>query len=139
MCWLNGQYPAGTNDKTTFGDFGLKEAIKEMKQELPDFCIIADDGCFQKDFCEFLAYRNELDPQEIAWFKDRALSCHESFNKLTKNYACLAVRFRHDHTSGNYDHQHPMHKACVEAVCVTIQCEFDEGEKMLLNPCPSKI
>ena len=137
LLWLNGPFPAATNDITVFENHGLKQAIETIQVNLPAFRVIADDGYYKLSCLEILSYRNELDPREVSWFKDRSLSRHESFNKLTRNYGCLSERFRNEHTSGNESQEFPTHKACVEAVCVTIQYELDEGEKTLLDPYPS--
>jgi hypothetical protein len=137
LAGLRGPFPSGVHDITVFKEKGLKEAI-ERKQESRgnDFRVIADDGYFSKDLTRLLSYRNELDPREIAWFKDRALSRHESFNGKTKVYRCLTSKFRHDR-GDNPDNKHPMHQACVEAICVTLQCEMDCGVLTLLDPYPT--
>ena len=99
---------------------GLKEAIENLQQTTgDDIRVIADDGYFKKDLLGILSFRNEFDPRDIAWFKDRALSRHEQFNGYTKRFKVLEERFSHDHTSGNPNGEFPMHKACVEAICVT--------------------
>jgi hypothetical protein len=137
LVWLNGPYPSGTHDKTVFRKKGLKEAIEKKQEERStDFRVIADDGYFGADFLGTLAFRNEFDPEEIAWFKDRALSRHERFNGMTKNFKCLTKNFRHDR-GWNESNQHPRHKACVEAVCVTLQYELDTGVTELFDAYPT--
>ena len=80
---------------------GLKEAIENLQQTTgDDIRVIADDGYFKKDLLGILSFRNEFDPRDIAWFKDRALSRHEQFNGYTKRFKILEERFSHDHTSG---------------------------------------
>jgi len=136
IAWLNGPYMAGTNDKDVLRD-KLKAAIKKKQDERHnDFRVISDDGYFAHDFLDFLSFRNEFDPREVEWFKDRALSRHEKFNGLTKVYACLTKKFRHDR-GWNPERKHPRHKACVEAICVTIQYELDAGCKSLFDPYPT--
>ena len=137
IAWTNGPFPAGTNDKTVF-----KKALKgkvetERQQRNNDFCLITDDGHFAEAFLDALAFRNELDPREVACFKDRALSRHERFNGLTKNHKVLTTNFNLDH-GHNPNHDHPWHKAVVEAICVSVQIEFDEGTLSLFNPCPAQ-
>lgn len=102
--------------------------------------VIADDGYFAVEFMDVLSFRNELDAPEIAWYKDRSLSRHERFNGLTKNYNALTKMFHHDRSNSRgraSSVQHPRHKACVEAVCVSIQYELDLGITSLLDPYPS--
>jgi len=101
-----------------------------------NFHIIADDGYISNELLKVLSLRNELDPRDLAYFKDRALSRHETFNGLTKNaYRILTTNFRHDR-GWNPLHKHPRHKAVVEAICVTLQYEMDLGIKTLLDPYP---
>jgi hypothetical protein len=136
VVWINGPFPAGTNDIAVL-HMKLKAAIKKKQDDRNNtFRVIADDGYFALELLELLSYRNEFDPSEISWFKDRSLSRHEKFNGLTKAYACLTTKFRHDR-GDNPDWKHPRHKACVEAICVTIQYEFDAGCKSLFDPYPT--
>jgi hypothetical protein len=136
LCWLNGPFPAGTHDIKIFEQGGLKAAI-ELKQQLRnnDFRIIADDGYFKKELTSTLSFRNEFDPKDVSYYKDRGLSRHERFNGMTKNYRCLTASFRHDRGMNN-ERQHPTHKACVEAICVTLQFELDCGLVELFDPFP---
>ena len=99
------------------------------------FRAIADDGYFAINLVDVLSFRNEMDPPEIAYFKDRALSRHEKFNALTKRYACMTKDFLHDR-GWNPQKKHPRHKACLEAICVTIQYEMDAGVTTLFDPYP---
>jgi hypothetical protein len=136
LAWLNGPFPAGNHDITVFSEKGLKAAVERKQQERSnDFRIIADDGYFSQELVGALSFRNEFDPRDIAYYKDRALSRHESFNGKTTNYRCLRVKFRHDR-GDNPNRLHPTHKACVEAICVTLQYEMDLGLLQLLNPFP---
>lgn len=135
IAWLNGPYPAGMNDKTIFED-KLKQAIEtKQTQRNNAFRIIADDGYFKKTLTTTLSFRNEFDPRDIAYYKDRSLSRHEFLNGKTKNFKCLTASFRHDHGT-NPEKKHPTHKACVEAVCVTLQYEMDLGLLRLFNAFP---
>lgn len=138
ICWLRGPFPAGTPDLTMFKESGLMEAIKDLQAARREVIkVIADDGYFTQECIGILSYRNELDPREIAWFKDRSLSRHETFNGRTKRFNCLTASFHHDRSSDNSAHEHPRHKACVESICVTIQYELEIGETTLLDPYPS--
>jgi hypothetical protein len=138
LVWLNGPYPAATHDQTIFKTGGLKAAVELKQQERGnDFRLIADDGYFGEEYLDTLAFRNEFDAKDIVYYKDRALSRHESFNGKTKNFRVLKDKFRHDRTSGNPNREHPTHKACVEAICVTLQYEMDMGLLTLLDPFPN--
>lgn len=142
ITWLNGPYRAGMNDVTVYRDKGLKAAIeaKQQQRKDPNIRVIADDGYFAKDLIKTLAFRNEFDPRDIAYFKDRALARHERVNGRSKDFKCLRVKFRHDRgmkpidtTPGDFS----SHKACVEAIFVTIQVELDMGEFNLFDPYPN--
>lgn len=132
-----GPYPAGIGDKKVFEKKLIGMVCAKQHARGNNFRVIADDGYIANKFMDVLAYRNELDPPEIAYFKDRALSRHETFNGLTTRYKCLRKKFHHDRSSDNSEHKHPRHKACVEAICVTIQCEMDVGVTSLLDPYPT--
>lgn len=138
IVWLNGPFPAGQGDRSVFKDEGLRKAVEDLQAGLENdsIRIIADDGYKVIALLHVLSHRNEFDPRDIGWFKDRALSRHERFNGLTTNFRCLRVKFHHDRSSDNSAGEFPKHKACVEAICVTIQYEFDLGETSLFDPYP---
>lgn len=136
IVWINGPFPAGKGDLSIF-ETRLKEAIEALRESRnEDIKVIADDGYIKHALLHVLALRNEFDPHDIAYFKDRALSRHESFNGHTKRFGCLSQPFRHDHTSGNTNLEFPKHKLCVEAICVTLQYELEVGDLRLLDPYP---
>ena len=139
IVWLNGPFPAGTQDRTVFSTKGLKKAVEDLQAARgnTEIRIIADDGYFKEELVDTLSFRNEFDPLEIEWYKDRSLSRHETFNGRTTNFRCLVKKFHHDRSSDNTAQEFPKHQACVEAICVTIQYEFDLGETKLLDPYPS--
>lgn len=92
--WLNGGFPAGTSDSTIFQNEGLMDALRAKRQQTGrDIQLIADDGYFVNALLDCLSLRNEFDPREVAYYKDRALSRHESLNGKTKNYRCLTASF----------------------------------------------
>ena len=85
-----GLYPAGTNDKDMVKR-KLKGLIEQNQQRgNPQLRVIADKGYSSKELSKVLTFRNEFDPSEVAYFKDRALSRHERFNGWTKDFKCLA-------------------------------------------------
>jgi len=108
-----------------------KQAARSTKYK-----IVADDGFFAEDLLQFVSTRNELDVEEVAYFKDRTLSRQERLNGLTKNFHCLTKQFHHDRGSINDEKKHLRHKACVEAVCVAIQYELDLGLTRLVDAYP---
>jgi len=127
-----GPYPAGTHDLEVFRK-ELKAMIESKQAARGTKCkVLADDGYKALEFYNLLSYRNELDPKDIAWFKDRALSRHERFNGLTKNFKTMKSIFHHDR--GNTNGQHNRHKECLEAICVALQYELDLGITSLIDP-----
>lgn len=136
LTWLNGPFPAAFHDKTIFRK-ALKQAIEQKQQSRASdrIHVIADDGYFAQDLIPTLSFRNEFDPRDLVWFKDRALARHEYFNGLTKTFSILTTPFRHDR-GWNPSFSFPMHKACVEAICVTLQYELDRGDLTLFDPYP---
>ena len=140
VAWVNGPYPAGTNDKTIFRN-KLQGAIEKKQQERGNnFRVIVDDGYRANDLLHVISLRNELDPKDIAYFKDRALARQETFNGWTKHFHSLNTKFRHDHHSGqeetDLEVKHARHKMVVEMVCVTLQFEMDLEIKTLFDPYP---
>ena len=126
--WVNGGYPAGLGDREIFKEKGLLAAMKTKQAKLGrKVRLIADDGYTQKDLYEYLSLRNEFDPRQVAYFKDRVLSRQEFFNGKTKNYRCLTTEFAHSHD---------LHQQVVESICVTLQYEMDLGLLTLFDAYP---
>ena len=117
--WVNGPFPAGKCPDLAVFRIGLKEALS------PGTKIIGDRG--YRGEPDFISTANGLDPRELAEFKERVLSRHESFNQRIKNYKCLSERFRH-----NLE----LHKTCFEAVCAITMYEIESGATSLLDPYP---
>jgi hypothetical protein len=109
--WVNGPFPAGTNDITIY-----KEALKEKIP--PGKKVIGDKG--YKGEHETISTWNEFDPREVGEFKERAQARQETFNARIKNWACLTKKFRQDHE---------LHKACFESIVVLQQYEMDNGSQ----------
>ena len=119
LLWVNGPYPAGEfNDIQTFRTKGLKDKIPVGKR------LIGDKG--YKGEPDSISTQNDLDPREIAEFKERSQSRHETFNSRLKNFKCLSTRYRHNLS---------FHKVCFEAICVILIIEM-ELESPLFDPYP---
>lgn len=132
---INGPFIAGTGDKDIFKN-KMKGAVEKKQKERKNcFKIVADSGYIENELQSTLSCRNELDDENVAYFKDRALSRHESFNRLTKVYRIMTSKFHHDRGL-NPNCEHPCHQACLVGICVTIQCELDLKISSLLNPYP---
>lgn len=137
ITWLNGPFLAGEPDLTMSHD-KLVEAIEKKQRDRgdPDIRVLADDGYIAQEVAHVFAYRNEMDPREVAYFKDRQLSCHETVNGRSKNFRILDTKFRHDR-GYDEDREFAHHKAVTEAVFVTIQIELNLGEYELFDTYPS--
>lgn len=138
IAWINGPFRAGKQDKTIFKHHGLKEAVEELKKlrSEPDIRVIADDGYFAAANLKTLSLRNEFDPRELAYYKDRALARQERINGRAKDFKFLKTKFRHDR-GWNVDGLFPRHQACTVTVFVTLQYELDLGEMTLFDPYPT--
>lgn len=117
LVWVKGPTPPGLfNDVSVFR--------QELKNKIPPGKkVVADEG--YRGEPEIISCRNELDPREIAEFKERVMSRHETFNQRLKNFNCLSTRFRHGVES---------HKAAFEAVCAIIMYEIENGGTSLFDP-----
>lgn len=136
ISWLNGPFLAGVPD-IEIAKEKLIEAIKLKQTERGDKSIrvVSDDGYFSMDLVQYLAFRNEFDPRNLAYFKDRALARHERINGRMKNFRILDEQFRHDR-GPNPEYKFPRHKATVESLMVTLQLELNHGEMSLFDPYP---
>ena len=129
LLWVNGPFPAGElNDLSTFQQKGLKDSIPIGKR-----CI--GDGIYTPEY-ELISTKNDLDPREVAEFKERVLARHESFNSRLKNFQCLVSKFRHSIETNSDDIAKAVnHKAVFEAVCVLVMYEIGNGHP-LFDPYP---
>ena len=96
LIWLYGPTMPGAEPDLTVYRKALKHV---MQQDLPNSRIIADNGYPDEE--DVISLKNDLDPREIAQFKDRALARQEKFNGLLKNFNILSMLFRH----GRENHQ----------------------------------
>lgn len=111
VIWVNGPFPAGTNDLTIFRE--------ELVYRIPiGIKAIVDRGYRSSELEYVLTSYNGLDDDDVNDFKKRALSRHESFNKRIKNFEILTKQFRHSQEKN---------KAAFEAVCVTVQYQMEKG------------
>jgi len=112
LMWMNGPFPASTNDVTIYREHGLKEAIPEGK------IVVADRG--YRGQAE-IATQNRQDDPDVRKFKSRARARHESFNSRIKNFKALSERFRH---------KLEKHQSAFEAVCVICQYQMENGSPL---------
>jgi DDE superfamily endonuclease len=116
LVWMNGPYPAGSNDISVFCKKGLQRKLQDLQKK-----AIGDAG--YSGHPETISAPNTMDSNGVKLFKSRALKRHETFNGHTKVFDCLNGRFRHsvDRFAN-----------CFEAVCVLCQYQI-EADKPLFN------
>ena len=120
LLWVHGPVAPGKyNDISTF----RMSLLGEMVKKVPGKKAIGDKG--YRGEPDLISTRNDLDPPEIAEFKDRCLARHETFNQRLKLWGCLAQRWRHDLD---------FHRLAVEAVCAITMYQIENGSTSLFDP-----
>ena len=82
-------------------------------------------------YTEVISSKNEFDPKEVAIFKNRVLSRHETYNGLLKNFNVLRHAFRHSNNNLEVAHQLHFH-----AVIVLVQMQLDNKGFTLFDVYP---
>jgi SRSO17 transposase len=114
LVWINGPFPAGTNDITIYRKpNGLMSKIPAGKHVIGDQGYRGEPGT--------ISTRNRFDTPAVKKLKCRTKARHESFNSRIKDFKVLDERFRHGLQK---------HKACFEACCVIVQYDLDNGRAM---------
>jgi len=130
LAWCYGPTrPGKKNDLGVFQE-NLREALSDLSDDKDAPRRVIGDGIYSGD-PDFVSTKNDFDPYEIAQFKNRALSRHEKYNGLLKNFKVLADRFRHQ--NDDIVAQHRMHFL---AVNVLVQTQLDNGGYTLYDVYP---
>ena len=117
-----GGHRGGKHDKTVFTEIGgLNEKIPAGKLAITD--RVYGSKKIPGDHAK-LSLPNGHDSRELANFKARVRSRHESFNGKLKMWKCMSDTFHHDLKK---------HKCAFEAVCVIVQYQMDAGENELFD------
>jgi hypothetical protein len=114
LVWMNGPFPAGTNDMKVFIDHGLKDKLIAAKK------VAIGDGGYS-GHPEVVSSPNPLDDYDVKLFKSRALKRQEKFNGHIKTFHALDGRFRH--SIGRF-------KSVFEAVCVICQYQIETDKPL---------
>lgn len=115
LVWMNGPFPAGENDKSIFEKpNGLASKLKGKQG------VIGDEG--YRGNPKKVSTRNSLDDDNEKELKKRAKARQETINARLKGFGILNQTFR---TTGYL--RVPRHKAVMEACCVIVQYELDNG------------
>ena len=118
LLWVNGPTPPGKyNDLQVFRR-SLKNQLPAGKRAIGDKGYIGE--------ADYVSTCNDLDPREVAEFKECVSARHETFNKRLKIYGCLTQRFRHGVEN---------HKVAFEAICVLTTYELEVSP--LFNSYPA--
>ena len=122
LAWCYGPIKPGKyNDISTF----RRKLKRVMEYEHSGLRLIGDRG--YRDEPELISTKNELDPEELAEFKDRASARHETFNQRLKCFKCLKVQWRHGVET---------HKVAFEACCALVMLQINSGSTTLFDPYP---
>lgn len=109
--WINGPFRGGKADITIFQE-GLKLKLSQDGMKLG----IADRGYGGEPV--LLSTPNNRDSPELRNFKTRVRMRHETFNGRITKFACLSNTWRH-----SWD----KHKIAMEAICVIVQYQMENG------------
>ena len=94
LLWLFGPTPPGSvNDLSAFKSNFMGELEKFMEEYGVTVRGIGDKG--YRGVPNYISTKNDLDPAEVAEFKNRACARHETFNQKLKTFKCLRDVFRH--------------------------------------------
>lgn len=115
VVWLYGPHRGGKHDMTIF-----RERLKNKMSALAGKLVNADLGyrTSQPDEMGMVAYPNSLDDAALKQFKSRIRCRQETFNGRLTFFKILQDTFRHSEDQ---------HRMAMEAVCVTVQYQMDNG------------
>ena len=113
--WISGPHRGGKHDLTIFRE-GLKAKMP------PGKLVIADRGYNTSNADEkMLSQPNDLDSKELNNFKSRARLRQETYNGRLTFFNILNATFKQSDAK---------HKLALEAVCVIVQYQMDNGSEI---------
>lgn len=125
LLWLYGPTPPGAyNDITVFKEMGLKEELRQFMEEYGVTVRGIGDKGYRGE-PDYLSTRNDLDPAEVAEFKNRVCARQETFNQKLKMFECLRDVFRHGVE---------FHEVCFKSVVVLTLHQIKTGALTLFDP-----
>jgi hypothetical protein len=126
LLWIYGPSPPGAqNDIAVFRTALLGKLQQLTAEHGVHLRGIADKG--YRGEPQYLSTRNDLDPPEIAEFKNRVMARHETFNQKMKMFDVLSGIFRHDLE---------LHRVCFESVAVLTVIQLQNKSISLFDPYP---
>ena len=121
LVWINGPFPAGTNDITIF------KTSKGLLAEIPEGkIVVADEG--YRGVPDAVSTRNHFDSAALKEFKKWVKARHESFNAQLKSFAILDQPFRD--ISSTSKERKKKHKTAFVACCVIIQFDIENARPL---------
>jgi hypothetical protein len=123
IVWVNGPWRGGKGDLGVLID-GQEEALELglidsiLVLMIDGKFLIADRGykTSEAHLMDKIAYRRNDDPEELARFKARVLSRHETVNSCLKQFRILSDTFRN---------KKEKHEIAFKAVCLIVQYHLD--------------
>lgn len=118
IVWINGPFPAGTNDIKMFRKPG------GLKDKIPDQCRAIGDEGYRGEPSK-ISTRNPFNSDDVKQFENRVRARHETVNSRLKAFGVLNQVFR-----SKADRRMERHKSVFEACCVIVQYELDNGSPL---------
>ena len=134
LAWVYGPTrPGKLNDMQV-----CQQALIPALQALPNQPRrLLGDGIYSSE-PDWISTKSNFDPKEISIFKNRALSRHEKYNGLLKNFNVLHHEFRHGrHGKELEGHSlEEIHQLHFHACIVFVQVQLDLGGYRLFDSYP---
>lgn len=122
LVWIRGPFPASFHDVTIFrgGKNGEVKDPNALQSKIPDGKRAVGDSGYRGEPTKISVTREE-DSKAVKQFKARVKSRHETFNKRIKDFRILSMPFHH-----GFD----QHQMAMEAVCVLVQFDLENGHNL---------
>lgn len=131
LVWVNGPFPSGAMHDSTIYRGGTEKIKKDMWDKTSLFFkmpkgkrAVGDSG--YKGISNVTITR-EKHSKRFKKFLTRTKQRQESFHSRLKSFHVLAHPFRHGSSTKN---KMALHKMCVEAICVIVQYDLENGHPL---------
>ena len=129
IVWVNGPKPCGLSSDSTMFRGGKKDDDEgdldttALYHMLPKGKKAIGDSGYE-GMPEKVTITRDGQSDDLKQFLGRAKNRQESLHTRLKSFNCLYHRFRHGKSTQN---KMELHKMCVEAVCVIVQYDMENG------------
>ena len=129
IVWVNGPKPCGLSSDSTMFRGGKKDDDEgdldttALYHMLPKGKKAIGDSGYE-GMPEKVTITRDGQSKDLKQFLGRAKNRQESLHTRLKSFNCLYHRFRHGKSTQN---KMELHKMCVEAVCVIVQYDMENG------------